>query len=45
FNPSDLGNILTYQIEDGNTLIQDQNSDFAIKIVGEFELAYDDFIF
>jgi subtilisin-like proprotein convertase family protein len=45
FDPSELGEALAYHIEEGDTLLQDHNSDFAVKIIGEFQLDTDDFIF
>ncbi len=45
FDPSELGEALAYNIEEGDTLLQDHNSDFAVKIIGEFDLGPDDFIF
>ncbi|MFT6258380.1 MAG: Ca2+-binding RTX toxin-like protein [Rickettsiales bacterium] len=42
-NPSDHG--LEYHFENGNTIIEDQNSDFAVKLAGEISLDQDDFNF
>jgi len=34
-----------FAVENGHTIIKDQNSDFAINLNGEFNINEDDFIF
>ncbi len=42
-NPSGHG--IEYHFENGNTIIEDLNSDFAIKLIGEIYLDNSDFVF